>query len=142
MKKIPVVKQRDFKDCGPCAILSILEYYHGYVPLEKIRLDCYTSISGTTAYHMVNALKKYGFDAYGVTIDEKSFNDKIVLPIIAHLTLENGLNHFVVVYEITPKIIKVMDPYKGIVKMTKEDFYKKFSNVLIFCYPKSTSIAN
>ena len=140
MKKIPVVKQRDFKDCGPCSILSILKYYDGYVPIEKIRLDCYTNINGTTAYHMVNALKKYGFDAYGATIEKENFNSKLVVPFIAHLLLDNGMNHYVVVYDINSKTVKVMDPYKGIVKLTKENFSNNFTKVAIFCYPRSTCI--
>ena len=142
MKKIQVVKQRDFKDCGPCSILSILKYYDGYVPIEKIRLDCYTNINGTTAYHMVNALKKYGFDAYGAKIGSEQLDNKITLPFIAHLLLDNGMNHYVVVYEITKKVVKVMDPYKGIVKMTKKEFSNSFTNIVIICYPKSTCIVN
>ena len=112
------------------------------MPIEKIRLDCYTSINGTTAYHMVNTLKKYGFDTYGCKIDNESFNNKLTMPFIAHLLLDNGNYHYVVVYEIKDKFIKVMDPAKGIVKIPKEEFMNLFTNVVIFCYPKSTCIAN
>ena len=72
MKKINVIKQRDLRDCGPCCILSILQFYDGYVPIEKIRLDSYTSNSGTTAFHLINSLKKYGFDAYGIELQKEN----------------------------------------------------------------------
>lgn len=141
MRKIFVVKQRDLRDCGPCCILSILKYYKGYVPIENIRMDCYTNNQGTSAYHMVNALKKYGFDSYGAMIEEKNFNEKdVVLPLIAHLNLKTGQSHYVVVYKINKKQIIVMDPYKGIVKMSYDEFYAVFSKIIIVCYPKENLI--
>lgn len=143
MKKIPVVKQRDIKDCGPACILSILQYYDGYVPLESIRSDCYTDISGTTAYHMVSALKKYGFDSYGAKLEDNNLNTSdLVLPLIAHLILKNGLSHYVVIYKITSKHVLIMDPAKGIVKMDSKEFLEIFDNVVIVCYLKSTYIAS
>ena len=56
MPKIEVVKQRDLKDCGACCIESILKYYGGYVPLEKVRDDTCTNMNGTTAFHIIKAL--------------------------------------------------------------------------------------
>lgn len=45
--KIPIVKQHDIKDCGACSLLSIIKYYGGYVPVEKIREDTNTTKEGT-----------------------------------------------------------------------------------------------
>ena len=61
--KIPIVKQQYTKDCGPCSLQSIIKYYGGYVPLEKIRQDAYTSSKGTSIYHLLMAARDYGFDA-------------------------------------------------------------------------------
>lgn len=138
MKKIEVVKQRDIKDCGPCCILSLLKYYNGYVPLEIIHNDCYTNISGTTAYNLVETLKKYGFDSYGVKVDK--IDKELNLPAIAHLSLKNGLNHYVVCYKLSKNFITIMDPYKGIVKMKYQDFYEIFTGVVIVAYPKEDNI--
>ena len=141
MRKIPIVKQRDLRDCGPCCLLSVIKYYDGFIPLEKIRLDSYTDNNGTTAWHMINSLSKYGFDAYGSKVDIKDFNSKnLVLPLIAHLNLKNGLNHYVVIYKISKNNITVMDPYKGIVKMKHKDFFDIFSGIIISLFPKSDSI--
>ena len=138
MKKIEVVNQRDLRDCGPCCILSILKYYGGYVPIETIRMDALTNNNGTTAFHMINTLKKYGFDAYGATVEEEKFNEKnLVVPFIAHLNLKNGLSHYVVVTKINSNVITVMDPYRGIVKLNHTDFFELFTKVVLFCYPKS-----
>ena len=99
MPKIEVVKQRDLKDCGACCIESILKFYGGYVPLEKVRDDTCTNMNGTTAFHIIKALCNYGFDAVGVKA-ESILDENIYLPAIAHVQLKNGLQHFVVVYKI------------------------------------------
>ena len=129
-----IVKQRDLKDCGVCSLASIIEYYNGYVPLEKIRLDTKTSIEGTTALNLIEAGKKYGFDAYGLKLDSID-DEKIILPAIAHLSLKNGYNHFVVIYKISKNKITVMDPAKGKVVMSKDEFEKIWTNVILIFYP-------
>ncbi len=98
-KKSIVVKQQDLKDCGVCCLQSIIQYYEGYVPLETLRLDTETNLNGTTAYHLVKTAIQYGFDSYGLNL--KALNDlkDVVLPAIAHVTI-NQLNHFVVIYKV------------------------------------------
>ena len=136
MPKIEVVKQRDLKDCGACCIESILKYYGGYVPLEKIRDDTCTNVNGTTAYHIVKALGTYGFDAMGVKA-ETILDENIYLPAIAHVVLKNGLQHFVVVFKISSKYIHLMDPAKGKVKMPISEFEEIWDQILILSSPGS-----
>ena len=115
LSKIEVVKQRDLKDCGACCVSSILQFYNGYVPLEKIRDDTCTGVAGTTAYHIVKALSSYGFDAMGVKVDD-IFDENIYLPAIAHVILPNGLQHFVIVYKIKLDFITFscwLNPFKS-----------------------------
>ena len=134
--KIEEILQRDLKDCGACSILCLLKYYNGYVPLEKIREDTMTNINGTTAYHIVNALKLYGFESIGVKVED-IFSEEIYLPAICHLILKNGLQHLVVIYKITNKYIFMMDPAKGKIKMKVSEFLTIWDNVLILAMPIS-----
>ncbi len=132
MKKDFIVRQQDLKDCGVCCLLSIIKYYKGYVPIEKLRIDTQTSREGTTAYHLVEAAKKYGFDSFGMKLESIDEVKDIVMPVIAHVVHEN-FNHFVVIYKVTLKDIYLMDPAKGKVKMTKKDFESIWSkNILLF----------
>ena len=90
MKKLNAVRQKDLQDCGVCVMQWIIQYYDGYVSLERLRNDTYTDKFGTTAYHIVNAFLKWNFDALGIYI--KDINDKnLKFPLIAHLKLDNGL---------------------------------------------------
>lgn len=128
-----IIRQRDWKDCGVCSLLSIIEYYNGYVPLEQLRIDTNVSESGTTALDLILASKKYGFDAVGVKC--KFLSDIKKLPAIAHLNLKKGLTHYVVIYKITKNKIYLMDPAHGKVVKNIIDFEKEWSKVVLLFYP-------
>lgn len=148
MKKSIVVRQNDIRDCGACCLQSIIKYYDGYIPLEKIKLDTKTNINGTTAFNIIKTANKYGFNAYGTKIKELK-NNKLY-PAIAHLTLKNGLTHFVVIYKISKKDVYVMDPAKGYRKIRLIDFLKEWTNVILILkpyqpipqYPKTNMLKN
>ena len=101
-----VVRQRDEKDCGVCALLSIIRHYKGNVPLEKIRLDAKTTNEGTTALNLILASQKYGFEAVGVKLN--SIYDIKQFPAIAHMNLKKGYTHYVVIEKITKDKIVIM----------------------------------
>ena len=130
-----IVRQRDLKDCGICSLASIIEYYGGFVSLEKLRLDAKVSNEGTTALNLIEASKKYGFDATGIKVSNLK-DENIKLPAIAHMCQKNGLNHYVVIYKITDKKVILMDPAKGKVVKSKDDFYEEWSNILLIFVPK------
>ena len=130
-----IIRQRDFKDCGVCSLASIIEYYGGYVSLEKLRLDTKATNEGTTALNIIEASKKYGFDAMGIKVANLT-SDKVSLPAIAHMQGKNGLNHYVVIYKITNDKVILMDPAKGKVVKTKDDFYEEWSHVLLVFHPQ------
>lgn len=139
MNKIKVVKQRDLKDCGVCCLQAIIQYYDGYVPIEKLRLDTGTNVSGTNALNLIEASKSYGFDSLGVKVDDL-FNEEIKLPAIAHVTTKEGLNHFVVIYKITKKNVYLMDPAKGKIVYKLDEFLLIWNHVLLEFYPKQKII--
>ena len=133
MKKDYIVRQNDISDCGICCLLSIIKYYKGYIPLEKLRLDTKTNQNGTTAYNLIETAKKYGFNAQGKKIDE--LDENIVLPAIAHLAYENGLNHFVVIYQINDRFVYLMDPAKGYERININEFKKLWTNIILIFKP-------
>lgn len=137
MNKEIVVKQSSARDCGACCLLSIIKYYHGYVPLEKIRLDSHTDINGTTAFHLVNCANKYGFDGVGIKCSFKDLqNDNNLLPLIAHIKTKNNLFHFVVIYKINKNNVLIMDPAKGMIKMKIKEFRSMWDGIVILLRPR------
>ena len=134
MRKKLIVLQHDIRDCGPCALLSIIRFYDGDIPLEKIKFDAKTSINGTTAYNLILVARKYGFSAEGIRINLSDINN-ISLPAIAHVRLDNGLEHYVVLYEINKTDVSIMDPSHGYKKIKIDEFLKIWTNVLIIMSP-------
>ena len=134
-----IVRQKDIKDCGACCLSSIIRYYDGYVSVEKIRMDTFTSLQGVSVYHLQKAAENYGFD---VSAKKISINDlsKIILPCIVHVIYENGLAHFMCLYEIRKNGYVFMDPDKRKIIMDKEKFESIFSEVILELYPKDKII--
>lgn len=139
MANVKPVKQQDSKDCGVCSMQWIIKYYDGYISLEKIREDTFTDISGTTAYHIITAFNKWGFDASGV-LEHDITSNKLIFPLIAHLVLENGLEHFVVVKKVVNDTVYLMDPGIGNNKMTISKFNKLFTGNIILVYPRGSIV--
>lgn len=135
MEKKWIVLQQEIKDCGVCSLLSIIKFYNGYVPLEKLREDTFTTKDGTTAYHLVNTARKYNFDATGIECEFDDLN-KIVQPFIAHVVI-NGYQHFIVVYKVYNDKVVVMDPAIGKNIIPKNIFIEQWSNRIIELTPRT-----
>ena len=116
-----IVQQYDQIDCGPAALLSVLKYYGGDASLVYLRELCKVNVQGTTMLEMVNAAKSLGFEAYGATGEYEDLM-KENMPCIAHVILETGLNHFIVIYKIDSKGVLIGDPGKGKYRLSKEEF--------------------
>ncbi len=123
-----VIRQEEEKDCGASCLASIVKYYNGYVPLEIIRNDTLTDNNGTNFYNIKMAAIKYGFDVMGYN------NEQIIPPYIVQIKI-NDCYHFMVIYKITDKYLVVMDPGKGIIKYSKEDFNKIFTGYMLKLIP-------
>lgn len=135
MKKNLIIKQHDLTDCGPACLLSVIIYYGGYIPIEMLRNNSYTDKNGTSAYNLINCAKKYGLHAYGVKLkDILTIKDK-KLPCIAHIHLKNGYDHFVVIYKKEKNHLIIMDPGRGKIKISINEFNSVFSGVLIILRP-------
>ena len=90
MKKIYETIQEETSDCGICCLSTIIKYYGGYIPLETLRINTNTDISGCNAYELINCSKKIGFNSYGKKIEKINKDTLIKYPIIAHLKLPNN----------------------------------------------------
>ena len=134
MRKELIVLQQDLKDCGICSLLSIIKYYRGNIPLEKLRIDTSTSKEGTNAYELLKAARMYGFDATGKKLNKLEELNDITLPCIAHIETDK-FSHFVVIYKILDKKLVIMDPAKGKVKITFSDFAKEWTKIILEFYP-------
>ncbi len=138
MFKRNLIKQDGFKDCGPTCLSMIIKHYKGYIDINELKEMCKTDKSGTTAYHLIEAAKKCGFESYGFKCQLEDLNENnIILPCIAHVILDNSYKHYIVIKKIDfkKKKIIVYDPIGHIKIYTYEDFRKIFTNIIILLYP-------
>lgn len=135
MKKSACIKQRDITDCGAACLASVAAHYELNLPVSRIRQIAGTDQKGTNALGMLEAATKMGFSAKGVKGGMDAL-PKIPVPAIAHVIIKDLLHHYVVIYEVTDKAVKVMDPAYGKPETySLTEFEKIWSGVLILLLP-------
>lgn len=139
MKKFEYVLQDGPKDCGVCALLTIIKCHGGLVSKEYLRTLTNTTSNGVSALSLLEAGKKLGFYTQGVSGDVLKLEERN-LPCIAHVILDNKYKHFVVIHKIDRKkdIITIADPSRGIIKMDIDKFKTISTNNYLLFTPNKT----
>ena len=134
MSKI-AIKQHDITDCGAACLASISVHYKLQIPIARIRQYAGTDKKGTNLLGLIEAAQKLGFEAKGVRGELDSLF-KIPTPAIAHIVVKEQLQHYVVIYGIDKKYIKIMDPATGKVhKKIHSEFLKEWTGILLLLLP-------
>jgi ABC-type bacteriocin transporter len=135
MKKKIQVKQRDVSDCGAACLASVAAYFGLLIPVSRIRQFARTDKRGTSLHGLAGAAEKLHFHARAARAAGIALSG-IPVPTIFHLVLENGLQHFVVVYKIKKKRVHYMDPAIGkLIKRPLPVFEKSWSGVILLLIP-------
>lgn len=134
MKKNLIVIQEGSKECGAASLLSIIRYYKGNYSINKlIEMTC-TSKNGTNFYNIKKAAEEIGLSSKAYHINNLEDINKINTPILCQL-INNNYEHFVVVYKIKKDSLKLMDPAKGKVIITKEEFKNLWTGYIMIFEP-------
>lgn len=129
------VKQRDITDCGAACLASVAANYNLNLPVSQIRQWAGTDRKGTNAWGLVKAAEKMGMTAKGVRATLDALSD-VPLPAIAHVIIKEKLQHYVVIYKVTPVYVEKMDPGTGkLEKQPIDDFKKEWTGILILLSP-------
>jgi len=136
---IKLIRQDDVSDCGTVCLVSILSHYGCEVSVARVRQCAGTNRTGTTVAGIIIAADRFGFAARAVRLTLEELRN-VGQPAMAHVTLENGLHHYVVVVQSSPELIEVMDPQQGeIRRYSPADFARTWTGVLIVLEPRSTA---
>ena len=131
-----IVLQDGIKDCGICCLLSIIRFYGGDVSKEYLRELTNTTKDGVSLFNLLEASKKIGFEATGLSgnIEEIDVNN---LPCIAHVNINKYFRHFVVIYKINKdkNQVTIMDPAKGKKTISFSEFNLLSSSNYLFITP-------
>ena len=134
-KKYYCVRQQDITDCGAACIATVLKQFGSKIPVSKIREIAGTDNEGTSAFGLMRAAKELKFNAKGVKLNHDEFFSHFPLPCIAHVVIDNTLEHYVVIHSIEKNRVIISDPAKGILKYKPEKFFEIWTGVLIIMTP-------
>jgi len=129
--------QRDEADCGVACLASLLRYYGGMATFDRIRELCGTQATGTTLLGLCEGARNLGFEADGckTSIEVLKTYGK---PVVLHLVLSNGLQHYVVCYGYKKGKFIIFDPAIGVIKYSQNDLEARWqSKVCLTLEPKN-----
>lgn len=125
-RKLPLILQYEMGECGLVCIAMVLGYYGQKCPVEVIRRYVQSTIKGLTLYQLKKIAEHFGLfaEVLRLNIDQLT---TLKLPCVLHW----DMNHFVVLYKITCKGIKVHDPIKGKVFIPFCEVYNSFTGIVL-----------
>jgi len=134
MNKKLIVLQNGNKECGSAALLSIIRFHNGDIPISKLVEMTNTTKNGTNFLNIKNASLKLGLNATGYKVDNFNTLYEIKAPYIVQI-IDNNYTHFMVIYKIKNDKLIIMDPAKGKVVMKKEKFIKIWTGYIMTFEP-------
>ena len=144
MKRFPLFRQFDVRDCGPACLRMILAYYGIDSTMQVLRERTQVNKTGVSLNGLEIAARHLGLKPISTLISFEDFIKNNILPCIIHWRDD----HFVVVYRIENNKIFVADPAQGKVKYNERDFLKGWlygkeeleMGVVLFLEPTETAI--
>ena len=134
MKKNYCVIQDGIKECGSACLLSIIRYYGGNIQINRLLELTNTTKDGTNFYDIAKAANEIGLSAKWyklLNIDKIKETKK---PFISQVII-NNYKHFVVVYKLQNNKLTIMDPAKGIIKLSADKFNQIWTSYILVLEP-------
>jgi ABC-type bacteriocin/lantibiotic exporter with double-glycine peptidase domain len=129
------VRQRDTTDCGPACIASVMAHYRQRIPVSRVRQVAGTDRQGTSMLGMVQALEQLNFKARGLKGNADHLV-KLPRPFIAHTVRPDGMHHYVTVFGINRRGLRIMDPSLGKIRLwTHGAFREQWTGSVIAMVP-------
>lgn len=119
MKKFPIYKQTEAKDCGPTCLKMIAKHYGKIINTQQLRDLSETTREGSSLLGLSEAAESIGFRTLGVKMAFEKLTEA-PLPCILHWNKE----HYVVVYKIKKQTVYIADPAHGRITLSKEECIK------------------
>jgi ATP-binding cassette subfamily B protein len=122
IRKIDHIQQIDEMDCGAASLGMICRHFGRKVSLTRIRQLCHTSTDGTSLKAMCRAATELGLAARALKV---SLRNLAMMPLPAIIHWEG--NHWMVLFDVNDKFVRVADPALGIRKIPRKEFEANWS---------------
>ena len=123
-----MVVQRSVNDCGIACLLYVLKYFGKNVTYKSVEEKIIKEKDGISAYEIIKVSKEFGISSCGYK--NLKVNKNLTFPLIAH-TINNNVQHFVVVLKVSNNNVYIMDPSYGLITKPKDEFNKSYTGVAI-----------
>lgn len=133
--KYTFIKQQDMTDCAAACLAMVCLHYKKETTITRLRDMMGTDIKGTNLIGLSKCADQLGFVSQAVRVDKEGFLSEFTLPAIANVITKEGLSHFVVIFKKTNKYVVVGDPARDLERLPTEEFYKRFTGVLLILKP-------
>jgi len=125
-KKLPVIKQVQFAECGH-ACVAMISNYHGHdVDLNSLRLEDEPSINGSNLLDIIRLFERLKLTTRALRIDVNELN-KVPCPAVLHW----NLNHFVVLQSVGTNYAIIHDPAVGRRKVSLKELSASFTGIVL-----------
>lgn len=136
VRRIPRVRQHDETDCGAACLDSVARYYGRRVPIARIRQIAGTDRGGTSLRGLIEAAEHIGLGATGVRAPMEAL-PAIPLPAIAHIRMDSGRLHYLVLWRVVGSTVTVMDPADGELRRESvAEFCRTWTGVVLLLAPR------
>jgi ATP-binding cassette subfamily B protein len=125
-RKIIPVLQSNAVECGAACLTMICNGFGKNVTLDECVEQIRSGRGGTSAADIQEAALSYGLSTNAYAVEPDQIKD-LNLPAIIHW----GFNHFVVLENWTKRKIIIVDPSKGRREVTRSEFEKNFTGVIL-----------
>lgn len=137
--KLKLQLQHDETDCAAACLRMILSYFGKNESLRRLRLKAGTDTSGTSGYGISLCAKENGLSCKGFSTRDKNIIKTIPCPAIFH-TIQNNLEHYVVVKKVKKDQVTIFDPANGIEKLSLQDFFTHWTGIFFLCKPENDKL--
>jgi len=129
-RRVPELQQLSAVECGAACLAMILNYHGRKTTVAEVRETCSLGRDGLSGLTIVRAARGYGLRvrAYSIEVDQVKF---MALPAIVHW----GFNHFVVLESLSARWAEIVDPARGRVRLTLDEFKADFTGVILTFEP-------
>lgn len=125
-RKLPIIKQAQFSECGH-ACVAMISCYHGHdLDLLSLRAIQTPSMSGSSMLDLVSLLEKLHFSTRPIRVDIDDLKH-IQCPAILHW----NMNHFVVLKTVHSHYVVIHDPATGERKISWNELSTAFTGVAL-----------
>jgi HlyB family type I secretion system ABC transporter len=130
IRRVPHVYQIDEADCGAACLAMICRHYGRATSLARARRAVGTGIDGSSLGGITHGAEQLGLAGRAVKASKRNLDD-LQLPAILHW----DANHWVVLYDVTAKRVRIADPALGLRRLSRDELERRWSGYAALVEP-------